>query len=243
MEPDVVKVLIHTPVHNRAWVLPDFLEALAAQKLPSSVKIEYRFDVNDSQDSSTSILENFKHASDKIVEVVRHPWSPLNLPDHQWSPERYSRMILMRNNALAEAESYGARFLFSIDSDVILENPNTLAHLMEADVPVIAGVFMAKWGNRDAVALPNVWQCGQNEMTDEFLDGIATAENHVTVGGLGACTLIRRDVWDAGVNYSLINNVPSNYRGEDRYFCVRAAVAGIPLIACSHMKVTHRDRL
>jgi hypothetical protein len=237
-----MKVLIHTPVSNRAWILPKFLEALAAQNIPTDIELVYRFDVNDSQDASYSILENFKHATSDQVELINHPWSVLNLPDHRWNTERYSRMILLRNNALAEAKGLGARYLFSIDSDAILDDSHTLAHLIETDVPVIAGVFMATWGNAAATPLPNVWQRGQNEMTDEFLRGISMAPEHVTVGGLGACTLIRRDVWEAGVNYSPVYNLPSDYRGEDRNFCVRAAVAGFELAACAHKRIRHVDR-
>ncbi len=238
----MVKVLIHTPVSNRAWILPTFLEALAAQILPDGIAREYFFDVNDTQDSSLSILENFEHASQHPVRISSWKWAPLNMQDHEWSEERYRRMIVLRNAALVEAKKHGADFLFSIDSDVILEDPNTLVHFIESDVPVIAGVFMATWGNAEATALPNVWQRGQNEMTDAFLADIKKVKTHVIVGGLGACTLIRYDVWEKGVNYSIVPHLPSNYRGEDRYFCVRAAVAGIPLVACTHMPIKHVDR-
>jgi hypothetical protein len=235
-----MKILIHTPVSNRAWILPEFLAALAAQNVPIGVELEYLFDVNDTQDNSREILDNFVPPSVRRIE--EHPWPSLLMADHEWSIERYRRMILLRNNALALAKHVGARFLFSIDSDVILDDPQTLKHLIETDVPVIAGVFMATWGNPDATPLPNVWQRGQNEMTDEFLMGIETAPEHVKVGGLGACTLIRRDVWEAGVTYDPIDNLPSDYRGEDRYFCIRAAVTGIPLLACSHRRIRHVDR-
>ncbi len=237
-----LKVLIHTPVSNRAWILPTFLEALSAQSVPEEIKREYSFDVNDSQDSSQSIIENFQAASQNNVRINVWDWPHLEMDDHKWSVERYRRMIALRNSALAEAREHRADFLFSVDSDVILENPYTLAHLIETDVPIIAGVFMARWGNPEAIPLPNVWQRGQNQMTDTFLSDIATAKDHTPVGGLGACTLIRRDVWDAGVNYDSIHNLPSDYRGEDRYFCIRAAVAGFALLACSHMNIRHVDR-
>lgn len=148
----------------------------------------------------------------------------------------------MRNEALRAAEETGCDYLFSLDSDVLLHDPDTLSHLIDADVPIIAGVFMAKWGNPEALELPNVWQCGQNEMTEDFLQCIAYETKHVKVGGLGACTLIRRDVWEAGVTYDEIYNLPSNFRGEDRNFCIRAAVAGFDLIACAHKKIEHRDK-
>jgi hypothetical protein len=237
-----MKLLIHTPISNRAWCLPEFLRALSAQELPAGTIVQYLFDVNDSQDKSFDLLETFAKQPSRCVDVVEHPWPALSLRDHQWNAERYRRMIFLRNAALVAAHDRGCQYLFSVDSDVILKDPDTLSHLMASEVPVIAGVFMSTWGNPAATPLPNVWQTGQNEMSDDFLQGIATAPKHVNVGGLGACTLIRRDVWESGVNYNPITNLPLNYRGEDRYFCVRAAVHGIHMEACSHKRIRHVDR-
>lgn len=235
-----MNLLIHTPVSNRAWCLPEFLEALAAQTVPVGFEVGYLFDVNDTQDNSVDLLAHFASRHDATIN--EHPWPTLNMPDHSWNAERYRRMIAMRNGALTMAAAKQCAYLFSIDSDVILADCDTLTHLLFACVPIIAGVFVTRWGNPEAAWLPNVWQRGQNEMTDDFIRNIAHAPEHVVVGGLGACTLIRNDVWESGVTYSPIYNLPSNYRGEDRNFCVRAAVKGFELLACSHRKITHLCR-
>jgi len=242
-----MKILIHTPISNRAWCFPQWFDALKAQvpALPGA-EVSMLFELNDSYDETERLLmaHNSSAHPFKNYLIRKRSWTPTALADHQWSAERYSRMIRMRNLALWDAAHMKYDFLFSLDSDVLLHEPDTLAHLIEADQPIIAGVFTAKWGNADADALPNVWQTGQNEMTDEFLREAPRATVHFTVGGLGACTLIRKDVlatpW---INYSPIYNLPRNYRGEDRNFCVRAAVAGITLKACAHKRIEHLDRL
>lgn len=238
-----MKVLVHTPVSNRAWVLPRFWAALRGQTALAGVTGLMRFDINDCQDETFDLVQAYCSAKDpfETVFAVEHQWPALNLESHAWNEERYYRMIAMRNAALRTAAEYECDFLFSVDSDVILRDPNTLGHLLLANVPIIAGVFKSRWGNPDAPALPNVWQRGQNEMTERFLDDILTAPEHERVGGVGACTLIRNDVWNAGVTYNPIFNVPSNYRGEDRFFSLRAAVAGFEMWACSHKQIDHLD--
>ena len=57
------------------------------------------------------------------------------------------------------------------------------------------------------------------------------------VGGLGACTLIKRNVLEAGVNFSKISNL--SFWGEDRHFCIRAIVLGFPLHVDTHLPAYH----
>ncbi len=240
-----MKLLVHTPISNRAWILPEWLDALRAQDFDKDETVVC-FDVNESDDETLNLLREFARKSrgtyaDVMVRYLA--WSePMRLPDHVWNDELYRRMIQMRNGALHLAEKLGCDYLFSLDSDVILLDVDTISHLVEAYVPIMAGVFTAVWGNDAAKALPNVWERGQNEMSDEFMASVIGSHEHVKVGGLGACTLIRKDVWMAKVNYDAIYNLPSNYRGEDRNFCIRAAVAGFPLLACAHTKIEHRDK-
>lgn len=238
-----MKLLIHTPISNRAWILPEWWEALRSQI--GADDRHMLFDLNDSQDETDSLLEECVKSRGlfQSVMVQKRDWPPLQMADHSWSEERYRRMRVMRNEALEAAKAHRCDYLFSLDSDVILHDRDTLLHLVSGiDQPIIAGVFLAKWGNPTAEPLPNVWQCGQFEMTRSFLSELPRADHHLTVGGLGACTLIRRDVWEAGVNYKPIYNLPSNYRGEDRAFCVRAAASGFILKACAHKRIEHRDK-
>lgn len=57
------------------------------------------------------------------------------------------------------------------------------------------------------------------------------------VGGLGACTLIRRSALEKGVRFERIRNL--SLWGEDRHFCVRAAALGIPLFVDTRNPAFH----
>jgi hypothetical protein len=238
-------VLIHVPISNRAWALPSFWRGLSTQVLPGDLRSRTTvlFDLNDSQDATGELLRVLSKSAHgfETVLVRETETGHIALPDHRWSPERLARMTRLRNGALHELRLRGKRWLFSIDSDVVLTEPDTLAHLLSLDVTIVAAVFHAKWGNPEALALPNVWLCGRNEMSIEFLDR-AKQPGHFEVGGLGACTLIRYDVAVSGVTYDPVYNAPSNYNGEDRFFCLRAAVAGYRMLACSCKRVVHLDR-
>ena len=55
----------------------------------------------------------------------------------------------------------------------------------------------------------------------------------------GALTLVKRRVFEAGVDYSRIPKINTALRGEDRHFCVRAACAGFGLWVDTHAPATH----
>ena len=55
----------------------------------------------------------------------------------------------------------------------------------------------------------------------------------------GAWTLVKRKVLTAGVNYSHIPNIQKALFGEDRHFCVRAAVHGFELWVDTHYPARH----
>ena len=55
----------------------------------------------------------------------------------------------------------------------------------------------------------------------------------------GACTLVTRKVFEAGVDYTQIPNIRKALRGEDRHFCVRAACAGFEMWVDTHCPATH----
>jgi hypothetical protein len=55
----------------------------------------------------------------------------------------------------------------------------------------------------------------------------------------GACTLVKRKVFEADVDYTQIPNIYKALRGEDRHFCVRAACAGFEMWVDTHCPATH----
>jgi len=59
------------------------------------------------------------------------------------------------------------------------------------------------------------------------------------VGGTGGLILAKRRVFEAGVGYAPIPNIRKALRGEDRFFCVRAACAGFDIWMDTHVPAIH----
>jgi len=238
-------LLVHVPVCDAEWCLPDFLRGLDLQEWPAGIRDRTKliFDVNGCTDQSHRILAAFAGTPHGFRHILIHelPWPPLPPGDRKWTPERIDRMIRLRNRGLDAFREYGADRFLAIDADVVLADPSTIAHWLAFQGPLLAGVFWSRWGNPAAQPLPNVWVCGRFELSAEFLEKVKTPGHH-WVGGLGACVMMTRDVLRPNVNYDRIPNAPSNYDGEDRFFSLRAAVAGLDLRACTHHRIVHLDR-
>lgn len=167
-------------------------------------------------------------------------WSGANgLPEHRaryeghnWTETGTSRIEAIRNHAIKIAlkGDYGGRdytHLFLVDADLVLQ-PETLANLVAQDRGVISEVFWSKWQPTDPW-LPNVWAKDPYRLeSPEWVTRLREPGTY-QVGGLGACTLINRNVLELGVSYS---NIPAyEMWGEDRHFGMRCAVAGVSLFA------------
>ena len=59
------------------------------------------------------------------------------------------------------------------------------------------------------------------------------------VGMTGALTLVRTDVLRAGVSFDPIPNIKNALWGEDRWFCIRAAVLGFEMWLDTHYPAEH----
>lgn len=238
-------VLVASLIRNRAWCLPEFLKALDRQsKSYPSDKISYLFIINDSVDDSEKILKNWainEGKKYKEVKLAHINFANADAVDHTWSDTKLANMALMRDKCLELLQSTGNDFLFSIDSDIILQHSDTLKHLVGLDKTVVSEVFWATWEHQDAKPLPNVWLSGGYHITEAFLKKLQKPGLY-EVGGLGAVTLIHKDVLDKGLSYQRVINLPADMRGEDRDFCIRAACAGVKLWADTYRTPLHLER-
>lgn len=150
--------------------------------------------------------------------------------DHRWTWPAIARVAGMKNDAILRFLESDFDFLFLIDADVLVP-PGFVSHLLEFEMPVVSGVYWTAWPNGSVG--PNVWDYHPYTIKDRAR---FDKRGHHVVGGLGACTLIRRDVLEAGANFTPVKGLAD---GEDRQFCIRASVLGFPLTACTHFDLFH----
>lgn len=200
--------------------------------------------VDDNIDeSSKQLLASFKREESTvtIVEGNGNGAYLCNDETHHWDDSLMLKVANYKNFIIDYAISNNYDYLFFVDSDLIL-HPNLIEHLKTANKDIISEIFWSKWHN-DRPFEPNVWLFDEYDLVPKRL-GETLSEEEMNrrqtkflnqlkipgiyeVGGLGACTLISRAALLEGVNFQPIKNL--TIHGEDRFFCIRAAVIGIDL--------------
>lgn len=234
------RVLIGAPVRQSAEVFSLYLESLRNLDT-AGLDVRFRF-----------YLHNSAHLEPLLETAgLRATWAHVRSDDvfvrneqtHHWRHANIEQLIRMKNALFADAAVMGASHLFLVDSDLIL-NPRTLKHLLSRNVPIVSEVFWTRW-QRDGPEQPNAWDFGDYGFFPDAAGRPVALEawrkpGLYRVGGLGACTLIHRSAWEAGVSYQRLYNV--SYWGEDRHFCLRAAALGFELFLDTVYPCTHLYR-
>lgn len=213
------KVLIAAPLKQSIGVFREYQDALDALIIPEGVTVDRFFVVNDCPEILPEIRGDYRviNTGDEYRKTEN---------DHVWGPANLDKMPRLRNACIQRVLDCGYDYLFSVDTDLILQ-PETLATLLKADKDIISEIFWTQhWCN--------AW------MYDQY--GGAQAEwmkpGLYQVGMTGACTLMKAKVFRAGVNYSPVPNIRC-FWGEDRFFCIRAACHGFELWVDTNYPAKH----
>lgn len=128
-------VVIGCPVYEREWILPDWFEAICAQDFPLE-DLGFVFEVAPGDEATIQCLLDFAEAHPNIrwldIEVnaneahYHHPEG-----GRHWDNSKYQAMVRMRNRLLDKVTCRDPDRYFSLDSDILLENPSTISALVE----------------------------------------------------------------------------------------------------------------
>lgn len=243
------RVLLASPVKQDQHILSEFLESLLQLE---TYQVTLDIVLIDDHNGHT-LLNDFalkrpnvriflgESKDDYLRDESTHYWRE----DLIWKVARYKDRFIR----IALEEEYD--YLFLVDSDLYL-NPRTLTHLISLEKDIVSEVFWTRW-KPELIPLPQVWiedqyslyksSRGQppsdeeiTQKTQRFLQMLSRPGTY-KVGGLGACTLIRRHALVRGVSFQEIYNL--GLTGEDRHFCIRAAALGLELYADTHYPPFH----
>lgn len=171
----------------------------------------------------------------EIIPYIRGDYEVMNTgdiyqktsDDHIWTNDNLTKMHALRNRTVKAMLDGGYDYWFSVDTDVIL-HPLTLETLIKADKDIVSEIF---WTN----GWCNAWMYDQAAgMSQEW-----KKPGLYQVGMTGACTLVKRKVFEAGVDYSPIPCIVKSLWGEDRHFSIRAACAGFEMWVDTHYPAEH----
>jgi hypothetical protein len=139
------------------------------------------------------------------------------------------------------------------DADLICDR-TTLWSLYHAQThaPITCAVYWTRWNHTTPKqpAAPQVWlrhpyQLDGRGMEEAGFRAALQQRDLTPVWGQGACSLIARSVWEAGVTWSPAEGVPQEglMAGEDRQFCIHAERRHIPMLADPWPDIYHIYRI
>lgn len=246
------KVLVGSPVYQKPEILKAFLNSLVHLNR-DTISIDYMFVDDNIDEQSSKLLAEFEREESTII-IVRGNEQGVYLcndKSHHWNDNLMLKVANYKNAIIHYAIKNNYDYLFFVDSDLVL-HPNLIEHLKTADKDIVSEIFWSQWHN-DRPYEPNVWLFDEYDLVPKRL-GEELSEKEMgirqmkflnqlripglyEVGGLGACTLISRAALEKGVSFEPIKNL--TIHGEDRFFCIRAAVLGLELFVDTHYAAYH----
>ena len=220
------RILITAPLRQDIDIFEEYQKGLDALEVPEGFEVSRFFVVNDCKE----VIPYIREAEFSVAEPGESYLKTGD--DHLWTLDLMLKMSELRNRTITEMLTGGYDYWFSVDTDIVLQ-PQTLKALVDAEKDIVSEIFWTQAPNGRYWC--NAWMVDQAQgMREEWrkpgLDQF---------GMTGACTLVRRKVFEAGVDYTRIPNIYQALRGEDRHFCVRAACAGFELWVDTHFPATH----
>ena len=220
------KILITAPLRQDTDIFEEYQKGLDALEVPEGFGVSRFFVVNDCKE----VIPFIRDAEYTVADTGEDYEKTGN--DHLWTLELMAKMSDLRNRTITEMLTGGYDYWLSIDTDIV-PDPKTLKTLIAADKDIVSEIFWTQAPNGSYWC--NAWMWDQAAGMSETW----RKPGLYRVGMTGALTLVKRRVFEAGVDYTRIPNIMKALRGEDRHFCVRAACAGFELWVDTHCPATH----
>ena len=220
------RVLITAPLRQDIDIFQEYQDGLDRLYIPEGFEVSRFFVVNDCKE----VIPYIRKAT--YIETETGETYEKTANDHLWTLDLMLKMSELRNRTIREMLDGGYDYWLSIDTDIVVD-PRTLQTLVAADKDIVSGIFWTQAPNGRYWC--NAWMVDQSAgMAEEW-----RKPGLYQVGMTGALTLVKRKVFEAGVDYTPIPNIRTALRGEDRHFCVRAACAGFEMWVDTHYPAAH----
>ena len=227
-----MKILIAAPVRQSEEIFKLYLKSLDNLEIPNNTQIDRCFVFHNCFE-----LRKCCKPADSVFNYMSNNAYSTDDTTHRWSNGSISDIASMKSHVVKHAIAYGYDYIFWVDSDIML-NPRTLVHLVNLGKSIVAEIFWTAW-QPDTIPAPNCWNCDQYAIYDGELEKWKQPGTY-EVGGTGACILVASQVYKKGASYTPISNI--SYWGEDRNFCIRAAVQGENIFVDTTYPATHLYR-
>ncbi|XP_055624472.1 glycosyltransferase 25 family member [Toxorhynchites rutilus septentrionalis] len=142
------KVLIATLIRNKEHTLPFFFSYLESLDYPKDrISLWIRSDHNE--DRSIEITKHWLKKASRLYHSVDFGYrSDVGRRKDEesslhWSEERFADVIRLKEEALNKGRKMWADYLFFLDADVFLTNPDALNTLVDLNLPIVAPMLLS----------------------------------------------------------------------------------------------------
>ena len=130
-----MRIIIGGPTYQRDWILTDWFAAIEKQTFPLS-DIGFVFELGPNDDKTHEALFSWHANHPEVfcfdVEIERNQSHITHKENERvWTHNRYKMMAQLRNSVLERVTCINPDRFFSLDSDILLEDPNTISRLVE----------------------------------------------------------------------------------------------------------------
>lgn len=232
----MINLVIGCPIYKRDWIFPHWISCIENQNIDFS-RTAFVFEVSQNDSKTIEMLIKYRNARPDIPEFILDIKEDVSHFDHEegtrtWSISKYENMVNLRNSLLSKVRELNPNYFFSLDSDILLTNENTIqlliAHVNSGADAVSPLMFMTPIdtmypGIMDWINVP-----GEQAFRKERYPIGEYFQSDVIM----AAKMMSKDVY-TNVNYSL------HSQGEDLGWCGNAAKMGYKLYCASYVYAPH----
>lgn len=231
-----MKIIIGCPIYKRDWILKHWIKCILSQSLDVS-DIGFVFEVSENDNETVSILEAWKSNDKRIpyFEIVARPDLPhFEHQDNgrQWTISKYANMVSLRNSLLETVRVQSPDAYLSLDSDILLTNPNTIellfAHIKEGADAVSPLMFMTPVGTK----YPSVMTWRDDDSGKAYRKDSYPIGTYFKSDVIMAAKMMSRNVYEQ-TSYEI------HVQGEDLGWSAQCRDKGFSLYSASYIYSPH----
>lgn len=231
-----MKLIIGCPIYNRSWIFPYWVHMIERQSFPIS-DIGFVFIASAEDHETLKHIETWANVGQRMdfVDVV----VPENVNHYsheegsrQWTISKYDNMCRLRNALLSRVRYHSPDYFFSLDSDILIENPSTIelliAHIKDGADAVSPLMYMTPVG----VNYPSVMKWHSEPGGKAHRDFMFPIGTYFKSDVIMAAKMMSRAVYE-NIDYKI------HEQGEDLGWSANCAKAGYSLYSASYLYAPH----
>jgi len=231
-----MKLIIGCPIYKRDWILPEWIRCIINQSIDMN-DVGLIFETSPDDFETTNSLITWKKLDKRfqIFEINERkdiPHFEHENNGRQWTMSKYHNMVSLRNSILKRVREHQPDFYLSLDSDILLQNPNTIelliAHIKDGADAVSPLMFMTPMDSR----FPSVMSWKDKECNIAYRKEGYPLGEYFQSDIIMAAKMMSKDVY---------NNVDYQFhkQGEDLGWAKNATEKGFKLYSASYIYAPH----